>query len=125
MSRLASAARSLSSRCNASSKNLLRDNDMLLRIPLSTRHIHPPSSAKVGVEAAHIKLLEGESAAKHSRWRGAVSRRVLSRGSFFVTARWKVDEQKMALVVQVVLAAFVHNPHKIIIGGPYDQEMIR
>ena len=31
---------------------------------------------------------------------------------------WIVDEQKMALVVQVVLAAFIHDTHEIILGGP-------
>ena len=31
---------------------------------------------------------------------------------------WKVDEQEMALVVQVVLAAFIHDTHEVILGGP-------
>lgn len=31
---------------------------------------------------------------------------------------WKVDEQEMTLVVQVVLAAFIHDTHEVILGGP-------
>ena len=30
---------------------------------------------------------------------------------------WKIDEQKVALVVQVVLAAFIHDTHEVILGG--------
>ena len=30
---------------------------------------------------------------------------------------WKFDEQEMALVVKIVLAAFIHDAHQVILGG--------
>ena len=30
---------------------------------------------------------------------------------------WKLDEQKMAPVVQVVLAAFIHDTHQVVLGS--------
>ncbi len=32
---------------------------------------------------------------------------------------WKVDEQEMAPVVQAVLAAFIHDTHQVVLGGPW------